>query len=150
MSGTQRADRIIADAKREYTDYRRSHPYALATLAYDLQVGFLNAEVRKLCDELGPMNFQRNVTLDYIDVQLPGDGCAFVGGFEYARAVPAKMSGPPEDCDESEPESLEMFEVRLSGVDITALLSTAALEDFENATLERIHQQQAEARDNAP
>ena len=145
-----RAAKIISDARLEFRNYLKFLPSASAASAYGAQIGRLHAAIHDLCSELDPMTFKRNPALEYLYVPCESIGLVFVVGFEYARAVPARLSGPPEDCAEGEPERLEMSEVRLAGIDITQMLKSTVLDDIEEATLARIHEIQEEAKKEAP
>ena len=144
-----RAAKIISDARLEFRNYLKFLPSASAASAYGAQIGRLNAAIHNLCSELDPMNFKRNPALEYLEVPCPDIGQDVVVGFEYTRAVPARLSGPPEDSDEGEPERLDMSEVRLAGIDITQMLKSTVLDDIEEATLARIHEIQEEAKKEA-
>ena len=144
-----RAAKIISDAQQEFNNYARFLPSLITLEAYPAQIGRLNAAIHDLCSELDPMTFKRNPALEYLEVPCASIGVAFVVGFEYARAVPARLSGPPEDCTEGEPERLEVFEVRLAGIDITQVLKSTVLDDIEEATLALIHDIQEEEKKEA-
>ena len=144
-----RAAKIISDARLEFRNYLKFLPSASAASAYGAQIGRLNAAIHDLCSELDPMTFKRNQSLEYLEVPCASIGLVFVVGFEYARAVPARLSGSPEDCTEGEPETLDMSEVRLAGIDITQMLKSTVLDDIEEATLARIHEIQEESRKEA-
>ena len=146
---TSRAAKIISDAYLEFRNYLKFLPSSSAASAYGAQIGRLHAAIHDLCSELDPMTFKRNPSLEYLEVPCASIGVAFVVGFEYARAVPARLSGPPEDCTEGEPETLDVYEIRLAGFDIAQLLSNRALHDIDDATLARIHEIQEEAKKEA-
>ena len=142
-----RADLIIAEGEHKRTAYRAAHPAADSAMIYGSQIGYLNAQVRMLADECDAMNFRRNPELEYLEVPCAKIGFTFVVGFDYSRAVPANLSGPPEDCTEGEPEKLDVFEVRLSGVDLMPVLSVFGYADIEEATLKHIHDRQSETNE---
>ena len=144
-----RAAKIIFDAQQEFNNYARFLPSLITLEAYPAQIWRLNAAIHDLCSELDPMTFKRNPSLEYLEVPCPDIGQDVVVGFEYTRAVPARLSGSPEDCTEGEPETLDMSEVRLAGIDITQMLKSTVLDDIEEATLARIHEIQEEAKKEA-
>ena len=139
-----RADLIIEEGEHKRTAYRAAHSAADPAMIYGSQIGYLHAQVRMLADECDVMNFRRNSALEYLAVVCAEVGREFVVGFEYARAVPARLSGPPEDCAEGAPEMLYVTEVRLYGVDLAGVLTAGVLEAIEDSTLVRIHELQAE------
>ena len=149
-TGSVNANAIIAAAENERLQSESNAAFGKGVNKCWVQIGFLEAAVRQLCADLDPMIFKQDNRLSYISVPCRDIGHDVVIGFEYSRAVPARLSGPPEDCAEGEPERLEMSEVRLAGIDITQMLKSTVLDDIEEATLARIHEIQEEAKKEAP
>ncbi len=58
--------------------------------------------------------------------------------FEYEPIIPAKTSGPPENCHPEEGGEVEINEVYLEGWDVTALLSDKVQELIKKEIKEKL------------
>jgi hypothetical protein len=141
-----RADAIIAEGDRRRVAYRAMNLTADTAMVYGAQVGFLHGMVRRLVDEADKLNIRRDPKLQYDTVSCDDIPEAIVG-YSYAPGEDSRTYGPPEDCYEGSPEELELCEVWVNGVELSAVLRDSVLEEIEAATLERAHQRQAKGRE---
>ena len=135
-----RADKIIAEGDHIRVDYRTKFPAADPAMVYGAQIGFLHAQVRKMADECDALNFRRNPHFMYVPVCHPDLVVECIIGGIYTQGEDAKTYGPPEDCSEGYPDELELMECWINGVEVSALLSEAVLEEFEVAALDQVHE----------
>ena len=141
-----RADKIIAEGDRKRLAYRAQNLTADTAMVYGAQVGYLHAQVRILCNEAEALNIKRDPKLQYVTVSCAEiDEC--IVGCTYTPGEEAQTWGPPENCHEGSPEELEICEVWVNGRELSAALKDEVLAQIEEATLERVHQMQAKARE---
>lgn len=142
-----RADKIIAEGDRRRLAYRCLHPDADTTMVFGVQVGYLHGEIRRLCNEAEALNIKRDSELQYVTVTCGDIAGEVIVGFTYEAGEDSQTSGPPENCYEGSPEELEVCEAWVNGVELSAALSESVLDTINAATLERVHQAQAKARE---
>lgn len=141
-----RADQIISEGDRRRVAYRCAHPNADTAMTFGAQIGYLHGMVRKLVDEADALNIKRDTKLMYDTVSCDDIPEAIVG-YTYTPGEDAQTWGPPENCHEGSPEELEISEVWINGVELSAVLRDSVLEQIEEATLERAHQRQDKGRE---
>lgn len=141
-----RADQIIAEGDRKRVAYRCANPNADTAMTFGAQIGYLHGMVRKLCHEAEALNITRDPKLVY-DTVSTGDIPECIVGYSYTPGEDAQTWGPPENCHEGSPEELEISEVWINGVELSAVLKDEALEQIETATLERAHQRLDKGRE---
>lgn len=141
-----RADQIIAEGDRRRVAYRTLNPTADTAMVYGAQVGYLHAQVRILANEADTLNIRRDTNLVY-DTVSTADIPEAIVGYSYTPGEAAQTWGPPENCHEGSPEELEISEVWINGVELSAVLRESVLEEIETATLERAHQRQDKGRE---
>lgn len=141
-----RADKIIAEGDRRRHAYRTLNPDADTTMVFGAQVGYLHGMVRSLCHEAEALNVTRDTNLQYTQVTCDALNADVWVGYSYTPGEDAQTWGPPEVCHEGSPEELEVCEVWANGLRIEAALSDEVAEQIEAATLERVHQREAEAQ----
>ena len=144
-----RADQIMAEGNRRRLAYRHMSPAADTAMVYGVQIGYLHGMVRELCNEAEALAAKRDPALRYLQVFCDELDCDVLVGFDYTPGEESKTWGPPDGCYEGSPEELEVCEVWLNGADIAAVLLERVAEQLTDAALERVRQQQADARDSA-
>ena len=141
-----RADKIIAEGDRKRLAYRAQNLTADTAMVYGAQIGHLHGYIRRLCDELEALAIKRDPGLQYVTVSCAEiDEC--IVGCTYTPGEDAQISGPPEDCHEGSPEELEVCEVWVNGLEVSAGLKDEALEQISDAALQKVHRLQEEARE---
>lgn len=130
-----RADKIIAACDAARVRYRCENPNADSAMVYGRQIGLLNGEVRRLCNELENFAPIRDKHLMYCTVECDELGCDVLAGYTYSPGEDAQISGPPEHCYEGSPEELELCEVWVGGFDIAAVLLERVSEQISEAAL---------------
>jgi hypothetical protein len=141
-----RADQIIAEGDRKRVAYRCVNPDADTAMIFGAQIGYLHGMVRKLVAECDTLNIRRDPKLVYDTVSC-ADIPECIVGYSYTPGEDAQTWGPPENCHEGSPEELEISEVWCNGLELSAALRDEVLAQIEAATLERVHQLQAKARE---
>lgn len=142
-----RADQIISEGDRRRVAYRCANPTADTAMVCGAQVGYLHAQIRMLCNEADALTIRRDPALQYVTVACHALNADVIVGCGYTPGEAAQTWGPPENCHEGSPEELEISEVWANGLELSAGLRDDALEQIEEATLERIHQLQAKGRE---
>ena len=142
----KRDDQIIAEGDRKRVAYRCANPNADTAMVFGAQIGYLHGMVRKLCSEAEALTIRRDPKLVYDTVSTVDIPEAIVG-YTYTPGEDAQTLGPPENCHEGSPEELEVCEVWINGVELSAVLRDEVREQIEAATLEKAHQREAKARE---
>jgi hypothetical protein len=117
---------------------------------YPSHAGDMRAAVQMLCIELNRVRGH---------LAMPQRGCQFlrvslgngeaVIEYEYSPGKPGRISGPPEDCYEDEPEELAVIQVLVNGAWVDAdLFAPAVIEQWEQAIRDDV-QLQREADEEA-
>jgi hypothetical protein len=144
-----RAERIKAEGDRKRAAYSALNPAADAAMVFGAQIGYLHGQIVALCNEAEALVATRNPQLGYVEVFCDELDADVLVGFDYTPGEESRTYGPPENCYEGSPEELEVCEVWLNGADIAAVLLERVAEQLTAAALERVRQQQADARDSA-
>jgi len=141
-----RADQIIAEGDRRRVAYRCANPHADTAMVFGAQIGYLHGMVRSLCHEAETLTIRRDPKLTYDTVSVD-DIPETIVGYSYTPGEDAQTWGPPENCHEGSPEELELCEIWINGVELSAVLRDSVLEEIEAATLERAHERQDKGRE---
>lgn len=148
-----RAERIIAAGHAARTAYRCRHPDADTAMVFGAQIGYLHGEVRRLCAEAERLNIERDKDLEYIEVTHADLACDVTVGVTYEPGSPARITSASyfertgDPGDPGDPEELDVVEVWVNGVEISAVLSEQVRERLADNALEKLHAIQAKARE---
>lgn len=140
-----RADQIIHEGDVRRMAYRKLNPSADAAMVYGAQIGYLHGEIRRLDGELQSYTPTRDTNLSYVAVYCDELDCDVLVGYDYSAGEDSQTSGPPENCYEGAPETMEVCEVWLNGADIAAVLLERVAEQLSDAALAHEHQSQEDA-----
>jgi hypothetical protein len=143
-----RADQIIAEGERRRVAYRQMNLNADTAMTFGAQIGYLHGEIQRLDAELQGYSATRDKNLGYATVYCNELDCDVLVGYDYSAGEDSRTYGPPEDCHEGSPESLEICEVWLNGADIAAVLLERVAEQLTEAALEHERESQQSAMDD--
>ena len=122
-----RAERVIAECDKARVRYRIENPTADSAMVFGRQIGLLNGEVVRLCNELDCFKATLDTALFYDIVDCDELGRDVMAGFSYTAGEPET-----EDSD-GEPECFELLEVWVNGCDIAAVLLERVAEQISDA-----------------
>ena len=87
-----------------------------------------------------------NVTFHHI-------GLTFVAQVDYERAIPARISGPPEDCYPAEGGTADITALEVEGTDASFLLASTIAGELNDAAyqacVDQIERDREDAAENA-
>lgn len=135
-----RGEQIVAEGDRRRRAYREMQPSADPAMVFGAQVGYLNGQVKSLCNELDGYRVQRDAGLHYRDVDA--DIGTVTVGYTYNPGKPDRITSGAyfertgDPGNPGYPSSIDVQEVWCNGVALFAWAPDGALDKMADTVLE--------------